>query len=155
MATQAAASPAALQQLLPYVSGGSALFSSVSVVFRFLIRLISSTSRFILFFSPLPIALYLFAPAFVFLKIVTDFLIVLPYRITLSVLDVFYPFYVFFGVACITGALVGLSGRLITELLIQAALVEDIRTRKLEMVKKTKRARVKIEPEFEDQYRYQ
>ena len=140
MATQAAAAPpAALQQLLPY------LVSGVSIVFRSLIRLISSTSRSILFFSPLPIALYFFAPAFVFLRIVADLLIVLPYRTTLSVLDMFYPLYVFFGVACITGTLVGLSGRLITELLIQAAYVEHTRIRKVETGKEGKRARVKIE----------
>jgi hypothetical protein len=153
MATQAAAAaPGALQPLLPYlVSGGSAVFLGVSIVFRSLIHLISSTSRSILFFSPLPIALYFFAPAFVFLQIVANILIVLPYRITLSVLDILYPLYVFFGVACITGTLVGLSGRLITELLIQAAYVDHTRIRKVETVKKGKRARVKIEPEFEDQ----
>jgi hypothetical protein len=64
-------------------------------------------------------------------------------------LEVFYPVYVFFGVACITGALVGFSGRLITGLLVDAAYGEHMRSRKSESVKrgKTRRARVRLELE--------
>jgi hypothetical protein len=147
MATPAtAAVPPALQQLLPFVvSGGSALFSGISLIFRSLIHLVSASSRSILIFSPLPIVFYLLAPIFVFLQVVTDIFVVLPYRTALALLDVFYPVYVFCGVACITGALVGLSGRLLTAILVEVAHDKHIRSRKLESVKRGKRARVKIE----------
>lgn len=152
MATQtaAAATPPALRQLLPYVvSGGSILISGISIVFRSLIRLLSTSSRSILIFSPLPIALYLLAPVFVFLQAVTDIFVVMPYRITLALLDVFYPVYVFFGIACITGALVGLSCRMITGILVEVAYGEHVRSRKSKLVKRGKRARVKIEPRYQ------
>ena len=147
MATQAArTTPPALQQLLPYViSGGSALFSAISTVFRSLIHLLSASFRSILIFSPLPVVLYLLAPAFVFLQIVADICVVLPYRIAVAFLDVFYPVYVFLGVACITGALVGLSGRLITGFLVKAAYDEHVRSRRLDSVQRGKRASVKTE----------
>jgi hypothetical protein len=148
MDAPAVATPPALQQLLPYVvSGGVALFSGISVVFRSLIHLISASSRSIFIFSPLPFVFYLLAPAFVFLQLVANVFVVLPYRTTLSLLDVFYPIYVFCGVACIAGGLVGLSGRLITGMLVEAAHNEHMRRRKLESVRKGKRARVKVERE--------
>jgi polyferredoxin len=147
MATQATATTSpGLQQLLPYViSGGSVLFSGILLVFRSLIHLVSASSRSILIFSPLPVALYLLAPAFVFLQVTTDLFMVLPYRIVLAFLDVVFPLYVFCGVACITGALVGFSGRLLTSILVEAARDEHMRSRKLQSVKRGKRARVKVE----------
>jgi hypothetical protein len=147
-AQAAAGPPPALQQLLPYVASGSvALFSGISVVFRSMIHLISASSRSIFIFSPLPFFFYLLAPAFVFFQLVADIFVVLPYRTTLSLLDVFYPIYVFCGVACIAGGLVGLSGRLITGLLVEAAHDDHMRRRKLESVRRGKRVRVKVERE--------
>jgi len=75
--------------------------------------------------------------------------VILPYRIVLASLDLFYPVYVFCGVACITGTLVGLSGRLITGILVDAAHDEHMRKQKLELVKRGKRVR-RVKLQLED-----
>ncbi|RDB17527.1 hypothetical protein Hypma_001260 [Hypsizygus marmoreus] len=114
-----AATPPALERVLPYIiSGTSAAISAVSAISHFTGFLISKATSSFLAFSPLPIIFYFLAPAFVFFEIATDVFLRFPYQVALYLLDAFYPIYVFCGVACITGALVGVTGRLVAGLLV-------------------------------------
>ncbi|KAJ4469889.1 hypothetical protein J3R30DRAFT_1522484 [Lentinula aciculospora] len=76
-------------------------------------RIVSYPSIIIL--SPLAIlfsiSLYLFAPAIVFMEALLDVFVFLPYNLAVYVVDAMYPVYVFCGVACITGAVVGMLAR--------------------------------------------
>jgi hypothetical protein len=66
----------------------------------------------LIFLFPFPILLYILAPVIVFVQLLFDLVVTTPYRVISYLSDAFYPVYVFVGVACITGALVGLGGRL-------------------------------------------
>ncbi|KAJ6517700.1 hypothetical protein DFH09DRAFT_1373013 [Mycena vulgaris] len=111
-----ATSPA-LARALPYVKyGASIILSSSLVVFRacfttlrFIARIVTHP---IVFLSPFPLLLYILAPIIVFVQILLDVAVYSPYRAVVYMADAFHPAYVFLGVACIVGALVGLSGRL-------------------------------------------
>jgi len=62
--------------------------------------------------APLPLLQYLLSPLFVFVQLVLGLFFVIPYQAFVSFFDAVQPIYIFCGVACITGALVGLGGRL-------------------------------------------
>lgn len=111
--------PPALERILPYVvSGASAAISALSAAFQIGAFLVSKTANSFLYFSPLPIILYFLAPALVFFDILADVFLRVPYQLSLYILDAFYPIYVFCGVACITGAVIGIMGRLASKLLV-------------------------------------
>ncbi|KAF5391785.1 hypothetical protein D9757_001647 [Collybiopsis confluens] len=59
----------------------------------------------------LSITFYILGPFIVFGQILLDALLLTPFNILLYLLDAVYPLYVFFGVACITGTIVGLLAR--------------------------------------------
>jgi len=61
---------------------------------------------------------YFMAPFFVFLETLVDVFFRLPYQIVLSLLDTFYPIYVFCGVACIAGGIIGVTARIISNVLV-------------------------------------
>jgi hypothetical protein len=110
---------ALLSQLLPYASQtASILLSSIIFLGHALGFLISKISYPIFVLSPLPIILYLVSPAIVFVEVVLDMLVSTPYRISLYLLDAFYPVYVFCGVACIVGAFLGIGGRVVAGILV-------------------------------------
>jgi len=126
MATADARIAPPLERVLPYVvSGVSAAVSIASTFARFVIFLFSIASRIIGFLSPLPIILYLLAPVFVFVDVIADTFIRWPYAIALYVSDAFYPIYVFFGVACIIGLLIGGAARLLSTFLVNILVVEE------------------------------
>jgi hypothetical protein len=56
--------------------------------------------------------LYILAVVVVFVKISLDVLIYSPYCAIIYLSDAFYPAYIFFGVVCITGGLLGLVGHI-------------------------------------------
>jgi hypothetical protein len=85
---------------------------------------VSKLFSFILILSPIPIILYAFAPVLVFLQLAFSVLVLLPYHTVLYLVDVLYPLYVFFGMACTAGALIGLSGRILAAIL--TAVILDI-----------------------------
>ncbi|KAF8064445.1 hypothetical protein FPV67DRAFT_1672146 [Lyophyllum atratum] len=115
--------PPPLERILPYVvSIFSAGLSFASALARFFTVLLSSSLSF---FSPLPIILYLLAPILVFFDIVTDVFLRWPYQIALYALDAFYPIYVFCGVACIVGVLVGVTGRVVALFLVDLVAVRE------------------------------
>ncbi|KAF8868466.1 hypothetical protein BD779DRAFT_1001493 [Infundibulicybe gibba] len=77
----------------------------------------------------LAIILYIVSPAIVFLNISYTLLLSTPARIVVYLFDAFYPLYVFFGVACITGALLGLAGKLLSSLLVELCAYDSPKTK--------------------------
>ncbi|KAJ7664989.1 hypothetical protein B0H17DRAFT_873415, partial [Mycena rosella] len=77
-----------------------------------LVFLLKVLANLIAFLSPFPILLYILAPLIVSTQLLRELAVYAPSRTLLYAADAVYPAYVFFGVACITGALIGLSGRL-------------------------------------------
>ena len=112
------ASPA-LAVALPYVkSGASILLSLLATAPRAAYAAVAFVTTVALrplalvILAPLPALLYILSPAIVALQIFLSVLVYTPWRVAAFLTDAFYPAYVFLGVACITGALLGLSGRL-------------------------------------------
>lgn len=48
-------------------------------------------------------------------------LVLMPFKTAAYLLDALYPLYVFCGVACITGCLLGLGGRYLSDVLVKMA----------------------------------
>ncbi|KAJ6459120.1 hypothetical protein C8R47DRAFT_1162401, partial [Mycena vitilis] len=116
-AVPATGSPA-LVRALPYAKSLASLsFSSLVALSRSVSAALFFASRIlahpIVFLSPFPVLLYILAPAIVFTQILVEVFAYSPYRAILYLSDAFYPAYVLLGVACITGALLGLGGRLV------------------------------------------
>ncbi|KAJ6534354.1 hypothetical protein B0H19DRAFT_1185841 [Mycena capillaripes] len=102
---------------LPYVKAtASFILSSCLALTRFLLAALASIGRAaghpLVIFSPFPVLLYILAPVVAFVQLVLEISVYTPYRVIVFLSDAFYPVYVFLGVACISGALLGLSGRL-------------------------------------------
>ncbi|KAH0580119.1 hypothetical protein H2248_002925 [Termitomyces sp. 'cryptogamus'] len=151
MATTATSAPPPLERIIPYViSGISVAVSIASSVASFAKFCISLVTRSISFFSPLPIILYLFAPLIVFLDIVSDIFIRWPRSIVLYLLDAFYPVYVFCGVACIVGVLVGSTGRLVTQVLVDIVAEKEDQEPDAEVEAEVRKHRIKKRPKVED-----
>jgi len=109
-----------IAQLVPYFNRG------VTII-RHILNLSASMSRPLLFLSPLPILLYILAPFTVFFDIVTTVFVSAPYKTLTYILDAIYPLYVFCGVACIIGCLLGIAGRVVCWVLVSSVEVEDDR----------------------------
>lgn len=92
----------------------SAAFSFLKLTFSFFTNLFTPFLRL----SPLPILGYVCAPLFVFLDINTTLFVRAPYQTVTYLLEAVFPLYVFVGVACITGVLLGLVARVMCRLLI-------------------------------------
>jgi hypothetical protein len=91
----------------------SAAFSFLKLTFSFFTGLFTPFLRL----SPLPVLGYVCAPLFVFLDITTTLFVRAPYRTVAYLLEAVFPLYVFVGVACITGVLLGLIARVMCRLL--------------------------------------
>ncbi|KAG7099833.1 hypothetical protein E1B28_001641 [Marasmius oreades] len=65
--------------------------------------------------APISIFLYVFAPFLVFTRIILDLFVFTPYSTFVYLVDAIYPVYVFCGVACITGVLMGTLGRFLAQ----------------------------------------
>ena len=102
-----------LARILPYLStAGHGLVASLTATLRAAVFLTKTISYPIYLLSPLPIILYLLAPLIVFAQILFEATVLSPFKIFVYLADALYPLYVFVGVACITGALVGYACRL-------------------------------------------
>ncbi|KAJ6534349.1 hypothetical protein B0H19DRAFT_1272066 [Mycena capillaripes] len=102
---------------LPYVKAtASFILSSCFALARVLLAALASIGRVVahplVILSPFPVLLYILAPVVAFVQLILEISVYTPYRVIVFLCDAFYPVYVFLGVACITGALLGLSGRL-------------------------------------------
>ncbi|KDR78114.1 hypothetical protein GALMADRAFT_266647 [Galerina marginata CBS 339.88] len=115
---QASESTTPLAQLVPYLKVASSGF-------HYLFDLITSLIRPLLLLSPLPILLYVFAPLIVFADILTSIFIRSPYRAIVYLLDALFPLYVFCGVACITGAILGLTARILCRIIVNSVQAEE------------------------------
>jgi len=126
MSTVAEGTPPPLEQITPYLKSSlTAAISFTSVLLRLFGYGFSVVSKATKFFSPLPIILYLSAPLTVFLDAVMEIFIRWPYAIVLYLLDILYPVYVFVGVACIVGSLVGITGRIMSQILVGLLAIRD------------------------------
>jgi len=76
-----------------------------------------SFSPFILVYPPIS---YLVAPLLAFAAMIINIFFLTPFRMTCYVFNSLYPVYVFCGVACITGIVVGMGGRRLSALLTRA-----------------------------------
>ena len=112
----------------------SQLISYITIAFSWFKYFSGFISSFhLLLFWPVPILLYLFAPVVVFSHIVVTTFFFAPYKSIIYLLDAFYPLYVLAGVACITGGVLGIAGRELSQLLVyllQVRTEETTRTQK-------------------------
>ena len=99
------------QVVLAVSQSASFVFSNALVVVRGLSISVAKLISLALVLSPIPVVRYVLAPVFIFVHLAFSVFILLPYKLAVNLVDVLYPLYVFFGVACIAGALVGLGGR--------------------------------------------
>uniref|UniRef100_A0A8H7XK45 Uncharacterized protein n=1 Tax=Psilocybe cubensis TaxID=181762 RepID=A0A8H7XK45_PSICU len=115
---QASEFTAPILRVIPYITFAS---SVVRTTFAFIWSLFHPLLRL----SPLPIILYVLGPAIVFVDIFTTVFIRAPYTIIVYLMEALYPLYVFCGVACITGVILGLSARIISRLIVAAMSAEE------------------------------
>jgi hypothetical protein len=111
MGAQIAEEMSPISRILPYISSA---FSASKYAFKLTASLFKSLLRL----SPLPIVLYVIAPVTVFLDLIVAVFIRAPYNGVIYLLDALFPLYVFCGVACITGGLLGLTGRILCRIVI-------------------------------------
>jgi len=109
---------APLVQLIPYLK---AAFTGL----QYISALSVSLFRPLALLSPIPVLLYVFAPVIVFTDIVATIFIRSPYRIVTYLIDALFPLYVFCGVACITGGLIGLAARVLCRIFVACAENKD------------------------------
>ncbi|KAF9790347.1 hypothetical protein BJ322DRAFT_382719 [Thelephora terrestris] len=67
-----------------------------------------------------PVISYLVAPLLVFVTMIINISLLAPFSAARYVLSSLYPIYVFCGIACITGVVVGIGGRVLSALLTRA-----------------------------------
>ncbi|KAF7373950.1 hypothetical protein MSAN_00607500 [Mycena sanguinolenta] len=110
----AATDAPALVRALPYIqSAATLLFYSILSLLRTVFATATLLVHPIVLLLPIPIALllYILAPFLVFAQLLLEIMIYTPYRTIVFLADAVYPAYVFLGVACIAGALLGWTGR--------------------------------------------
>jgi len=103
-----------IHQIISFLSKfASLLVSAASYLKSAVVFLFSSVSysTSLLANPPLKIILYILSPFIVFGQIVLGVLFVNPYHAIVDFFLAVQPFYVFCGVACISGAVIGLCGR--------------------------------------------
>lgn len=121
-ATEAVSQPRAIQRAYPHLKAAlSFLLASSLALYRLLVALAFKISKPILLLSPVPIALYILSPIFTLCSVLFDILVLMPFKTAVYLLDALYPLYVFCGVACITGCLLGLGGRYLSDVLVKMA----------------------------------
>ncbi|KAF8884366.1 hypothetical protein BD779DRAFT_1674180 [Infundibulicybe gibba] len=121
----------ALEFTLPLLRHASLFLLSSAVFLARSIRSFTSntvTSPHYLLYMPLAIILYIASPAIVFLDISYTLFLSTPARIAVYLFDAFYPLYVFCGVACITGSLLGLAGKLLSSALVELCAYDSPKT---------------------------
>ncbi|KAM6490050.1 hypothetical protein JOM56_014629 [Amanita muscaria] len=111
---------AVIQGVYPYLKSIiSLVILTLLGLYRVLVYLTSQLVKPILVLSPIPIILYILSPVFTFCQVLLDVLVFAPVRTAVYILDAVYPLYVFVGVACITGCLLGLAARFVSEWLVK------------------------------------
>ncbi|KAK7050240.1 hypothetical protein R3P38DRAFT_2862418 [Favolaschia claudopus] len=106
-----------LFQALPYLRASAAYgLSSLLSVMRSAPAVVLSAGNLLIqpIAAPLPIFAYIFAPVIIVLQVLLGVVVYAPLRGIAFVSGIFYPLYVFLGVACITGGLLGFCARILT-----------------------------------------
>ncbi|KAK7059953.1 hypothetical protein R3P38DRAFT_2838692 [Favolaschia claudopus] len=110
-------SSGALFQALPYLRASAAYgFSSLLSVMRSTPTVVLSAGNLLIqpIAAPLPIFAYILAPVIIVLQVLLGVVVYAPLRGIAFVSGIFYPLYVFLGVTCIAGGLLGLFARSLT-----------------------------------------
>ncbi|KAF8331005.1 hypothetical protein F5887DRAFT_1178369 [Amanita rubescens] len=119
-AIESPSQPADIRSAYPYLKTAlSFLFATTLGLYRILYNFVFKIAKPVILLSPLPIILYILSPVFTFCNVLFDMLVLMPFRMAAYLLDALYPLYVFCGVACITGCLLGLGGRYLSDLLVK------------------------------------
>ncbi|PPQ70004.1 hypothetical protein CVT24_003779 [Panaeolus cyanescens] len=120
--------PTPLSKALPYLVSFLTLLQHVALSIWSILQWI------LIFLSPLPALVYLMSPLIFFLDLCVAIFLTSPYRALMYILEAVQPLYVLCGVACITGGIMGLSGRWISGILVRWAKNEQIVMEKNEYV---------------------
>ncbi|TFK17809.1 hypothetical protein FA15DRAFT_710436 [Coprinopsis marcescibilis] len=132
-----------LAKLLPHIKAGFLFaFGMASFFVRWATRLLRHL------YLPIPIILYLLEPVTVFLRYLAEIFVLTPYNTVVYLADALHPVYVFCGVACLTGILVGVVGRTLTGMLV-ATLLPPVLV-EAEPVKDRKGKGKELKPKMED-----
>ncbi|KAJ7056006.1 hypothetical protein C8F01DRAFT_1234055 [Mycena amicta] len=123
MSTSTTASPLQSSTAVGAVPYAQAAATSIVYPFSALLRGIYAVLAFttlviahpFVVLSPFPLLFYLLAPLFLVIQLALDAFIYTPLRLVSYLADALYPIYVLVAVACITGGILGLSGRLIVQ----------------------------------------
>ncbi|TEB25387.1 hypothetical protein FA13DRAFT_1167449 [Coprinellus micaceus] len=147
--TMAAATPPPISSALPLAEAASQLSAALTKIYPYvktttLLALdVAKASwafsqRFMI--HPIPIVLYIIAPLTVFVGYLASIFVFMPYATLVYLLEALHPLYVFCGVACLTGALLGVVGRLVAWLVVASVVpeAETIRTKTKKAVWKMK-----------------
>lgn len=113
--TQIAQTLPPIAQIIPFISKTSAfLVATASYLIHALLVFASWVSypMHIVATAPLPAILYIVSPISTFGQILFSVFFLIPYNATVDIFVALQPVYVFCGVACITGAVIALGGRL-------------------------------------------
>ncbi|KAJ7056002.1 hypothetical protein C8F01DRAFT_1373024 [Mycena amicta] len=118
--TPATATPTAagLARAVPYAKATATFTVSLfSLLLQGIYTVLAFTAHpiMIIVLSPAPLFLYLLAPLFIVIQLALDTLVYTPLRLVSYLADALYPVYVLVGVACITGGILGLSGRVLVQ----------------------------------------
>lgn len=119
-ATQVVQNNPPIASLLPIISTISGFLYSFATKASNVALYIISLSLYpllVLGKAPLPFLRYILSPLIVFCQILLGLFFIVPYQAIVNFFVAIQPVYVFCGVACITGAVVGLGGRLVERLL--------------------------------------
>jgi hypothetical protein len=103
-----------IKQLIPFLLKFTSLLASAASQLSSALVPLSSLlfySIILLANTSLKIILYVISPILAFVQIVLGVLLVDPYHAIVNFFLAVQPFYVFCGVACITGTVIGLGGR--------------------------------------------
>lgn len=87
--------------------------------------------------SVLSASLYIFAPVIVFAQVLLDIFVFTPYGLAVYFVDAMYPVYVFCGVACITGVIIGGFARWLVSWITEQSQLEERSRRPIVLVKET------------------
>ena len=109
----------AIRGVWPYFQSFiSFLIPIILGVYRLLVNLAWQVVKPILVLSPIPIILYILAPVFTFCQVLLDVVVLGPVKTMGYMVEVIYPVYVFVGVGCITGCLLGFMGKYMSDRLV-------------------------------------
>ena len=113
-AAQAIENAPPITQIVPFLSKTASFLVATSSQLSFALVFLTSWLSYAIFLlakAPLPLILYILSPFIVFGQIVVGVFFVIPYHAVVDFFVAVQPFYVFCGVACISGVLIGLCGR--------------------------------------------